>query len=119
MREIPIEDILNYKIVRVVGYTKGGFYLIHNHVTNMGYVGKSTDYMGRLKYHTYKCSRLYVDIELKKNIGDFRFYLLYDYNELGINFFTRKLESIVEHRLITRHNTAYPNGFNIKHYANL
>jgi predicted GIY-YIG superfamily endonuclease len=54
MIEINIENILSYKIKQVKDFNKGGFYLILNTRTNKKYIGKSIDYLGRLKQHLYK-----------------------------------------------------------------
>ena len=121
MIEINIEDISSYKIKYRKGYSLGGFYLIVNMLNNKGYIGKSMDYMARLKQHTYKSSnKTEIDKAINEfGIYNFKYYLLDDYIRLDINHFNRKLETIYEHRFITKFKTFYPLGYNIRHYGHL
>jgi len=120
MIEINIENILSYKIKQVKDFNKGGFYLILNTRTNKKYIGKSIDYLGRLKQHLYKSNnRTLIDIELKKSISDYKFYLLHSYNDFDINFFNRNKSTIIEQKLIKEKKSYYPNGFNVAYYEHI
>lgn len=120
-RKICIEQILSYKIKPRKDYSYGGFYLIKNIVSGKCYVGKSIDYMARLKQHTFKSkSKTMIDAALKnEGFENFEFYLLATYQELDINFFNRKLETVIEHRLITKYKSNYPIGYNERHYGHI
>ena len=117
MVEIKLNEIKSYKVKRANDYSKGGFYLIIDIETNKKYIGKSIDYLSRLKQHLYKSSnKTLIDLELKKDISKFRFYLLHKYSEFNINFFNRKLETIIEQKLIKENQTYSPKGFNNTYY---
>ena len=112
--------ILSYKISPNKDYSRGGFYMIINRVTKMIYIGKSIDYMARLKQHLYLSSnKTLIDKELNYNPDLFDFYLLAKYEDIGINFFNRKLETVIEHRFIGKANSLYPNGYNNTYYGHL
>lgn len=96
---ITLEDILSYTFKRVNNYEKGGFYMIESY-QNI-YIGRSKDFMYRLRQHTYKSTvKTKVDIELNKSIGEYKFYLLANYKAFSIDFFNRKLETIIEQTFI-------------------
>lgn len=119
--EIAIEDILNYKYC----YPKyadnlGGIYLIENTNNNKKYIGKSIDYMYRLKTHLFPSSnKSNIDIELNLNKYEFTFHLIFNYKELGINFFNRTKSTIVEQLIISKLKTYIPYGYNSAHYGYL
>lgn len=116
--QIEINSIKTYKIKTQKDYLKGGFYMIKNKKNQKCYIGKSIDYMARLKQHTYNSNnKLIIDKELKKSLDDFDFFLLIKYKDVGINFFNRKLETIIEHRLINIKNSIIPFGYNNRHYG--
>lgn len=118
MIEIPLIDILNHKIKYNRNYLFGGFYMIENRINGKKYIGKSINYMSRLKQHTYKSkSKTIIDLELKEDLNNFRFYLISTYVELNINFFNRNKETEVEQSLITENKTNYPNGYNVRYYG--
>lgn len=121
MIEIEIEKILCYKIKQRNGYCLGGFYLIRNKINNKCYIGKSMDYMARLKQHTFPSSKkTKIDKSLKEfGYNNFEYFLLENYVNLEINHFTRKLETIYEHRFITKFKTNYPHGYNERCYGHL
>ena len=120
MKEILLNDILKHKIKPNKSYKYGGFYLIKNVENNMCYIGKSINYMSRLKQHIYKSNdKTIIDRELNINIDNFRFYLISDYYENKINFFNRKLETLIEQKYISEFNTIYPNGYNIRVYGHI
>lgn len=120
MQEIELKDILSYKIKKRKNYLLGGFYMIKNIKTNKCYIGKSIDYLARLRQHLYKSnSKNLVDIELRNNVSDFKFYLLENYIEYDINFFNRKLEIKIEHRFIKKHKSYHPIGYNISYYEHI
>ena len=120
MKEIFLDQILSYKIKENKDYLQGGFYLIQNTVSGKKYVGKSINYMSRLKQHTFKsANKTLIDIDLNLNISEFKFYLIKDYAELEINFFNRKKESIIEQEFIYKNNANYPLGYNIRCYGRL
>jgi hypothetical protein len=118
--KIKIEDILKYSIKRSTDYKEGGFYLILNRTENKCYIGKSINYMARLKQHLYPSNKITnIDIELKNSLDEFEFYLLANYLDLDINFHNRKLETIVEHKFISTalfHNYKI---YNTRHYGHL
>mgnify|MGYP003534834571 FL=1 len=94
--------------------------MIKNIKTNKSYIGKSIDYLARLKQHLYKSSsKNPIDSELKINLNDFKFYLLGRYVDYDINFFNRKLEIIIEHKFIKTHQSYYPSGYNISYYEHI
>lgn len=96
-KEINISDVLKHKHLSG-DYSKGGFYLIK---TDAGsYIGKSMDYLNRLKQHIYKSSHR-TDIDRVLNsITEYKLYLILDYKSVGINFFNRRLETIIEQTFI-------------------
>ena len=120
MYRIEIGDILNYKSKKKShsDYNHGGWYLILNKLNNKRYIGKSIEYMFRLKQHlNLKNPKTVIDKEIKI-IGyeNFEFYLLNHYNEYNINFFNRKLEVKIENELIKQIKSYHPFGYNIKFY---
>lgn len=118
--KIEINTIKTYKIKSKTDYSKGGFYMIKNKINNKCYIGKSIDYMARLKQHFYHSSNsLIIDKELNKSFDDFEFFLLVKYKDVGINFFNRKLETIIEHRLIKKINSIVPLGYNNRYYGHI
>lgn len=119
--EINIDSILSYKIRYRDGYSLGGFYMITDLKNNKSYIGKSTDYMARLKQHTFPSSnKTEIDRAIKQfGINNFKFFLIHTYTELGINFFNRKMETVYEHRLITNYKTFTPYGYNNRHYGHI
>lgn len=121
MTEIKIDDILKYKPNRNRSrgdYSRGGFYMI-KHENGMCYIGKSVDYMHRLKSHI-KCSpKLLIDVHLHSEIRLFKFYLINDYDYSEINFHNRHLETVYEQTLIKIYQTKHPKGYNIKTYEHL
>lgn len=117
MIEIHLNTIITYKVKKPKDYSKGGFYLILDTKTNKKYIGKSIDYLARLKQHLYTSNKsTLIDKELKKDVTIFKFYLIHKYSEFNIDFFNRKLETKIEHKLIKENQTYYPNGFNIAYY---
>ncbi len=123
MKEIFIDDILKYRQIRSShsDYRFGGWYLIVNTKNNKSYVGKSIEYMARLKQHLkIKNPKTIIDNQIKDNgINSFRFFLIKKYSEMNIHFHNRKLETIIEHTYINKLNTNYPNGYNIAYYEHL
>lgn len=124
MKKINLNDILNYKCKLPYkskdDYSKGGFYIIKHIKYEKSYIGKSIDYMARLKQHTYNSNKkTIIDIALKTNINDFEFYLIYDYQFFKINFFNRKLETIIEQHLIKEYKTYSPFGYNVRYYGHI
>mgnify|MGYP003462550266 CR=1 FL=1 len=121
--EISIIDILSYKKVKYNKcYTYGGVYMIYDTVNNKYYIGKSIDYMHRLKDHYYNSLRnsgLLIDKTMHNRIDEFRFYLLSAYTELKINFFNRKQEIVLEQSFINTYQSFFPKGYNILHYGHL
>jgi len=117
-RLIDLKDIASHKQITDGTYTRGGFYMISS--IDSAYVGKSIDYMKRLKSHTYPSSnKIRIDKELNGNINDFNFYLLLDYNSCGINFFTRHMEVIIEQTFIDIAKRNYNTLLNDKIYGHL
>ncbi len=124
MIKIKKTDILNYKCNlkyrKTDDYSKGGFYMIRHLNSGKSYIGKSIDYMARLKQHTYNSNKkTNIDVALKVNIDEFEFYLVFDYKVFGINYFNRKLETIIEQKLIHEYKTFFPYGYNIKYYEHI
>ena len=118
--KIKIEDILEYSIKGSTDYKKGGFYLILNKTENKCYIGKSINYMARLKQHLYPSNkRTNIDVELKNSLDKFEFYLLAKYSDLDINFYNRKLETIIEHRFISTALCHNYKIYNTRHYGHL
>lgn len=118
--KINIEDVIKYSIKRNIDYKKGGFYFIVNKNENKCYIGKSINYMARLKQHLYPSNeRTNIDIELKNSLEKFEFYLLAKYSDLDINFFNRKLETIIEHRFISIALSNNYKIYNTNHYGHL
>ena len=117
---IGIESIISYKIKPLRDYNKGGFYLIRNKINNKCYVGKSVDYMARLKQHTFKSSSK-SDIDRALNLGlhNFEYYILGKYKDIGISYFNKKAETKIEHLLIEMFKSMQPNGYNNRYYGHL
>lgn len=117
---LSIDKIINHKIKSNRDYSNGGFYMIVNTKINTCYIGKSINFLSRLKTHLYKShNKTVIDLALKDNINDFEFYLLATYKELGINFFNRKFEIIYEHRFISESLRKGYNTYNSVHYGHL
>ena len=120
MLNINYLDIISYKIKPYSGYSNGGWYMIVNKETKQSYIGKSQDYMARLKQHTYKSTnKMLIDIEINNNINIFEYFLLLRYDEIGIDFKNRKYETIIEQTLIKKYNTIYPQGYNVRTYEHI
>lgn len=101
-------------------YIEGGFYMIKNTVNGKIYVGKSMNYLARLKEHQYPSSnKSLIDIDINNKDMKFEYFLLAKYKDLGINFFNRELETIIEHRFITIAGSTNPHGYNRRHYGHL
>ncbi|MDC1265660.1 GIY-YIG nuclease family protein [Flavobacteriaceae bacterium] len=118
---ISLYDILNYKIIDNRNYNHGGFYMIKNKSNNKIYIGKSINYMSRLKQHLYLSANK-TEIDLALNNGSYlvEFYLLLKYSDLGINFFNRKLETIIENTFINIALSYLPEkGYNKAYYGHL
>lgn len=120
MIEIGIDEILLFRPARKShsDYSFGGWYLIENTKTNMKYIGKSIDFMHRLKQHLkMKNPKMLIDNEINRYGHDsFKFYLIKHYNEVGVNFFNRKIECEIENKMIIEFKTNYPFGYNIRFY---
>lgn len=120
MKEIKLNEILTYKSVRKkhYDYSFGGWYLIENTTTNMKYVGKSIDFMHRLKQHLkMKNPKILIDAEINKfGAESFKFFLIKHYNEVGVNFFNRSIEHELENKLIIELKTKHPFGYNMRFY---
>ncbi len=96
--------------------------MIWDNAKKMGYVGKSIEYMERLKSHVHcanKNTNLFINKAMHGNIDNFEFYLLLDYSSVGISFFNRHLESEIESELIKELKTYYPFGYNVFKYKKL
>ena len=123
MEEIFIDEIIKYKTKRKSkgDYSYGGFYLITDYDMKPIYVGKSIDYMLRLKNHltNAKSNRGIVVDNIISSMSNARYFLIESYNNLGINFFTRSLEVYYENKYINKFNTFTPNGYNFTYYGNL
>ena len=113
MEKIDIETILKYNIKRRSkgDYTKGGFYLITDINNKNLYVGKSKDVILRLKDHIYNAKN-------KKGLLIDR-YIIDKYINYGIDFFSKNLDNVIEHKFIKDFNTYYPNGLNKTFYEQL
>lgn len=123
MTEIFKEDILSYKTLKKShsDYTYGGWYLIKCICSGKMYIGKSIEYMSRLRQHIkIKNPKINIDKEIKENgIDNFKFYLVLEYSFFDVTFSNRKIEQKIEHRLISFFNTKHPTGYNISHYERL
>jgi len=120
IEEITLDSILKTKIVRRRNYNDGGFYMIINLSNNTYYIGKSKDYMSRLKQHLYNSSKTTnIDIALKNKDFNFKYFLLAKYTDIGINFFNRKLETIIEHRFISLLKSKGLLIYNKSHYGHI
>lgn len=118
--EISISDINNFKCKTNKDYTLGGIYMIVNKNKNICYIGKSINYMLRLKQHIYPSSnKTNIDIALNEGVDLFDFYVLSKYVDTGINFFNRKYESILEHRFISTALEYNYSIYNTIHYGYL
>lgn len=117
---ISIEAINRKIIYDCRDYSLGGFYLIKNTKQNIIYVGKSKNYLHRIRQHLYLSNKkTAIDMAIKVASDDFEFYLLARYKDIGINFFNRKYETIIEHRFIS---LAFEKGYkmyNNRHYGHL
>lgn len=120
MKEIQLNEILTFKSIRKShsDYRYGGWYLIENIVNGKRYIGKSIDYMVRLRQHLFvKNPKTLIDTEISiHGVDSFRFYVLMHYQEVGVNFFNRKIEHKIENDLIINMNTKHPYGYNMRFY---
>ena len=121
MIEINLNDIISYKQKKKShsDYTYGGWYMIlDKNNNNKKYVGKSIEYMFRLRQHlNVNNPKTLIDVIIKdKGVSNFSFYLLKSYKELNVNFFNRKIEYKVEKQLITSYKAFYPYGYNVRYY---
>ena len=123
MIDIKLESIINYKSKKKShsDYTYGGWYAIKDLTNNKMYIGKSIDYMFRIRQHIkIKNPKTCIDSTIKeKGVNNFKFFLIYKYSKYNVNFFNRFIEQKVEHRLITKLKTKHPFGYNISHYEQL
>lgn len=124
MEKIDIETILKYNIKRRSkgDYTKGGFYLITDINNKNLYVGKSKDVILRLKDHIYNAKNkkgLLIDRYISDNVYNYNFYIIDKYINYGIDFFSKNLDNVIEHKFIKDFNTYYPNGLNKTFYEQL
>lgn len=120
MVEISLTDIMSYKQKKKShsDYTFGGWYMILDKNNNKKYIGKSIEYMFRLRQHVnIKNPKTLIDDIIKdKGSNNFSFYLLKNYKEFNVNFFNRKIEYKIEKQLIKSHKSFYPYGYNISYY---
>ena len=103
-------------------YSKGGFYLIRNSNTNKCYVGKSKNLFNRLRSHLTNARAnkgIFIDKSMHGYLNDFEFYIISWYVDIGINFFTRKLELPMEQYYIKEFKSNFPSGYNIKNYESI
>lgn len=110
------------KKYRSRGYLDGGFYMIKNIKSDMIYIGKSRDYIFRIKEHILLSKRnsgIFVDKSMYGKLEDFEFYLIAKYLDLGINFFNRKLEFEIERQLVINYSCSFPRGYNKTYYEHL
>jgi hypothetical protein len=103
--KITLEDVYKSKSLPLKDYSNGGFYLID---TEFGlYIGKSIDYMFRLKTHLRKSTNKILIDRVLNNCNSIDVYLLLKYSDVNVNFYTRKLETIIEQTFISiasKHN---------------
>jgi len=120
MIKINIEEIVSYRQKKKShsDYSLGGWYMIVDDSNGKKYIGKSIEYMFRLRQHLFiKNPKTLVDGIIKdKGMYNFSFYLIKEYNSLKINFFNRKLESKIENKLIINHKSFLPYGYNVRYY---
>lgn len=91
------------------------FYMIKNIRSGKCYIGQSKSFYSRMRSHIYNSRNnkgLLVDLCMNENEDDYRFIILITFDDLGINFFTRKRISLVEQLLIECYNSYKPNGYN-------
>lgn len=120
IRKIYHQDIISSRASKRGDYNKGGFYMILNKRDGIVYIGKSVNYLFRIRQHLRpSVNKSVIDFLLKNENIKFEFYLLMDYKELGINYNNRKLEVIIEDRLITLAKEKFNGVYNIKHYGHL
>lgn len=97
--KIDKELLNNYKVKGVSNYDNGGFYMIK--YNKNAYIGKSIDYLSRIKSHfQISSNKTRIDVELNNNGDFYESFLLAKYSDLGINFHNRKLETIIEQTFI-------------------
>ena len=120
IKEINVSEIIKYRRRRAshYDYDYGGWYMIEDTQSNKKYIGKSIEYMERLRQHvTLKNPKTVIDKNIKeKGIDFFKFYLLDKYENYNICFHTRKNETKIEHSLIGKHKTNHPFGYNMTYY---
>lgn len=124
MHEISLSQISTYRAIgrKRNDYSLGGFYLITTLEEQPLYVGKSIHLMLRLKDHYYNATRnggLSIDKYLYSELSNARFFIIDYYERIGINFFTKNLDTVVENYYIGKFNTNFPNGLNMVHYDKL
>ena len=120
LSRIPLRSISNYKKKRDKhwDYSLGGWYMILDVSNGMKYIGKSVEFMFRLKQHlNVKNPKILIDKIIKeKGIECFEYYVLDKYTRHNIDFFSRSKEISIENMLIKSHKSFSPFGYNIKYY---
>jgi len=115
--KIKLEDVFKSKSSPLRDYSNGGFYLIN---TEFGlYIGKSIDYMYRLRSHLQKSSNKTTIDRLLNNCNNIDTYLLLNYKEAGVNFFNRKLEIIIDQTFVSIAHSHNYNVLNDRIYGHL
>lgn len=122
--KISTQEILSYTKERSGrgDYSLGGFYMIKNIKNDMAYIGKSLNPLKRLRSHYYNAKRnsgIYIDTQMHGHLDDFEFYLISFYVDMGIDFFTKRMEIQVEQQYIKKFNTCHPFGYNIQVYESI
>jgi hypothetical protein len=120
MTKIHLKDVLKYKQRRKShsDYDYGGWYLIENTLNGKKYIGRSIEYLFRLRQHvTFKNPKILIDKEIKKyGMSNFNFYVIDVYSSYNIDFFNRKIQGVIEQKFIKEYKTNYPYGYNIAYY---
>lgn len=124
IKEISLEEIKSYKIPYIFNHPKenGGFYMMIDNEFNKAYIGKSQDVYARLKQHyilSIRAKGLHVDKVMHNRHDGFTFLFLESYLNLGIDYYTKKLETVYEHTLIGKYKTYHPFGYNMRYYEQL
>ena len=123
LTEVSVIEFKNYTPKRTShsDYSYGGWYLIERKCDGLKYIGKSIEVLYRLRQHVTKSNpKTAIDSSIKElGVDAFRYYVIDNYSNYGIDFFTRELEIIIENELIRIYKTFHPHGLNKTYYERI
>ncbi len=130
-----IDSIFEYSYNEIISYkikTKHGrdlndiscIYCIEDIVTGCLYIGRTQGFFRRMRCHIQKSKHIIekpyqgdtlIARAMHKRCHCFKFHILTTYEEIGYNFFNRKIATEKEVEYMVKYNTLNPNGYNFKY----